>query len=790
MVAVALAFVGGDRLARGLTLGTLEADMRVTETDTGLAAMKVQGRDGRPSCDPADATDTGGTAPTWPYTAAEVARVYGDPTARDAGIWALPSADDLRDIAVGEQGQDMLIVDVNTQRRWIDRDGSDAARTSGCAWFGLAAIDDVLDDWNATHTDAAAEVGALFRTGGAEARWPCTYLPFVKRLREEAAVHPDVLTTVVLDEADLIVDGPDTVLHDHWQPQGAGVCETEPWRCQGAHWAPSNIADLAGMVIDGTDLGPALQADAFGRTESDYTKPVCDTHVLPLGGSALDLWARVTDVGAARHVVPAAVLGMPALPAKDPASAPSSTQDRYRFEAGDGAAVSFEVDAPSSGLLGAHPNWKAEVEFLYATGWSDPAEPLDFSVKVNGTRIDDGSLLATLDSEQVRRAAPCAGGTSCTASAWDSTTGATNTIALKLQATDTTSLDLDRTLYAWALRVRYVDTGTDQAFWSSDASGAALPGPTDMGSYTTLGSPGSEVLALINAPWRFEDEVNGVVFAHDISADVDGDFDGDAWDRFLAHACAHLHATQGPGDAPVSCLVDERAQVFDYDDVTAFDLDNLAVRLRAGFDRTDGVLATSLPLGLANLSTGMGRFTDRPPFDASADAMVVEPAQQHSILGETHEYVATVPPGCGGDYTVTATVYAEAAEPLLWFYAYVDPTDRKFDQYVSQAIDDDPDGARPWESTYSDTIQDVAAGDTLTLGWSNDGGGSSVFFASAVQFEAHHATDPACDLDRPSWSPVNSMDSQACSMQLVYDCIVEAFGDPAGFAACSTTSCP
>ena len=563
----------------------------------------------------------------------------------------------------------MMAVEVGTRQRWVYGPGEAGAEFGGCPWYALAALDDVATSWNRTHPDRQGEVAAWFDAGAPEYRWPRTYLPFVERLRKEAAKHPGVLTTVIVDELNQMVEGPDTALHEKWNAPAGVDCVAEPWVCQGAHWTPEQVAYL-GTMLSGTYRG--LSTDAFGRVETDLgSQAVCDDTGRLLSGNTLALWGRINDVGAARHVVPAAVLGMPADPT------PSGADPGYDLDAGDGAMVRFDLVAPtlSSTVWALHTRWKAELSFLYATGWqyADPPLDLDLAATVNGARVDDGTLLVDPDRERVNLATMCIGGPDCATSAWSASGGATNTVRVKLTATATVPHNFDRTAYVWGLRVRYVDTVTGQAFWNTETTSVGtLPRDAVPGAYSGIGTPGGANLATYNAAWRFEEHLDGVVFTHDIAAT----WNRDAWERFLEHACAWLHETTGRLGQPVGCNVDERVQVSDFDEVSAFDLGEEGTRLRIDLDEADGVLALHPPAALENLSAHRGHFTRRHRFSPDVDGVLVEPTNQETVLGEVHDHVATIPAGCAGDLEATDVVHARWTNEgggASWIDARSDP---------------------------------------------------------------------------------------------------------------------
>lgn len=743
--------------------------MKVTDIDTSNEADPDDAS--AATCDPDD------HGVSWPYSASDLAYVYdtygGDDYA--GGVWSLNAAEETVD-AMLATGQHINFVDVNGGQRWIPAAGTTGAAYTECNWYSFAALNDVMqDNWDAS-SDHDLHSGAVLGVGSGTAtaqHWACTYWHFVERARQEADDHDDVVKAVLIDELNHVVDGPDTWLHDRWNAANTTTSDyaTEPWSFQNSHWDRDNVEWLADMV-DGSYGGP--DDDKWGRSESDTgICPSADT----LDGADIELWARVNDVAAARHIVPAAILGVPADPdyLYDPSGGGSPTGD-YEFLAsnGDGMSVSFDLLAPSFTVdpFVANPVWTVNVELLYTKAWSSDTakqQDIELTVELNGTALHTSPIdLDPVDMESIRRFSHCAGGSVyCATSAWY-TTG-TNTIELSIAPTGDTDLDQDRTVYLWALRVQYINAVSGVVFYSSSLDGG-LPTDSNQGSYTISGSPGAAALAELNDDWRFEDLLDGVVFSHDVTAP----YYETAWARFVEHACDHLH-NDADDDRAIRCMVDERAQIFDSDYYSAFDLPDTESRLEIGRDHADGVLALYLPMALRNMASDQGRFTDRDPMDSGYEVMVYEPRLTRTILGETHEYMAQVPAGCSGDYDVDVWVDKENDDPeFTWYVDYDDGSTSLV--VISHPVEDAGTGGDDYEAE----IQDVSPGDYIYAGWYSRGGAAALNDANFVEFAFDHS-DPSCAL---TWTRINDIDPNYTDTEDIYDCIVDAFTGP------TTFSCP
>ena len=57
----------------------------------------------------------------------------------------------------------------------------------------------------------------------------------------------------------------------------------------------------------------------------------------------------------------------------------------------------------------------------------------------------------------------------------------------------------------------------------------------------------------------------------------------------------------------------------------------------------------------------------RRRFSPDMDGVLVEPTNQETVLGEVHDYVATVPAGCAGDWegTAAACAHGRGGQPAV-----------------------------------------------------------------------------------------------------------------------------
>ena len=66
----------------------------------------------------------------------------------------------------------------------------------------------------------------------------------------------------------------------------------------------------------------------------------------------------------------------------------------------------------------------------------------------------------------------------------------------------------------------------------------------------------------------------------------------------------------------------------------------------------------------------------RHRFSPDVDGVLVEPTNQETVLGEVHDYVATIPAGCAGDLEATDVVHARWTNEgggASWIDARSDP---------------------------------------------------------------------------------------------------------------------
>lgn len=737
---------------RGSALG----EMKVTDT--------VPANEGSPTgpyvpsasltCDPAY------TGATWPPTVSELDVYYNTSTALGAptpafpggeplfeplyeqGVWALNDANAMADV-LELTGQNLYLADVGGDH-WVPNPGTASAATHECNWLSLAALDDVLERRQSYGVDIKTGIFLGVGTTAAD-DWACDYYKHIGRARQEADLHGN-MRVVYFDE----------LWRTLYQP------ETNLWSSTaGAHWAAWNVEALWEHV-HGNYPGPDI--DVFGNISTDGAN--CpEKAVGTLGSADLELWSRMQAPAIPRYVVPSAILGMPA----DPAGA-GSTDPFYDFSSGDVARVSWDVSPPPlpPTWQTTHPNWEVVVDFLYASsvGAGAPDQGLELELEVNFQPGSGGAVsLYQLDIYDVHRSRMCilssAGtGAPLCGNAW--VTGGMNLLEFDLATTQpTTSHGLDRMVYLWGARVQYIDTDTGQAFATTDLALADA-------AFNVGGSPGGAVYAQPNDFFLVSPWLDGVAIAQHRGSTS---FDPDVFDRLVEHTCDFLHSGMGPYAR--GCIVDEAGAAFGNGATpstayNAYAPPDALSRMKSADRHGDGVISTYLPMAVENAGLNAGRFTGRANIDPTYDTMVYEARFTRTLVGETHEWAATVPAGCGGDYTVYRLVEAQAGAPVMWWH--VDHLGFRIDEgQVNPSL----------PTSGSTTVIGVSSGDELVVGWESHGGGSSPSATNNVHFVV---TPPAGCTQPFMWTPASSL--EAPEVEDLYDCITGYYVDPTDPTLC------
>ena len=357
---------------------------------------------------------------------------------------------------------------------------------------------------------------------------------------------------------------------------------------------------------------------------------------------------------------------------------------------------------------------------------------------------------------------------------------------------------MDRTAYVWAVRVNYVNTDTDEVFWSTGyldpdtATYASLDGGT-------AGTLGTDAYFQSNADahpsdthladgWRVAEYLDGVaVTQHHQSTQ----FDRHAFDRLMEHTCDHL---ENDFATEKGCLVDQTGSVrgngTTYSTIyNSFPTDDAWNRMNSADRWGHGTLSYYLPLSLENVGTNGGRYTERGLLDTSYSTVVYEPRLTRSQIGEVHEWEWTVPAGCGGTSSIDRELSVETDAPVLeWFV--------KRNSTASQQGPVET-AASPTGST---SISGVSAGDSLQVGWKSLGGGASVDHTNNVHFSIDGTTSP-CTPASTSTTWTHSTDFSDLSgssiwgsftmsaAEALYECIIRYYQSPSAAGDGDTDDC-
>ncbi|MBL8614438.1 MAG: hypothetical protein JNM72_02400 [Deltaproteobacteria bacterium] len=449
-------------------------------------------------------------------------------------------------------------------------------------------------------------------------------------------------------------------------------------------WDRSDVEALRALVTE-----PDSTAEGSQRSVCDSTwdsllvgeDPVADGWLpaASLDEAPVELWGRVHAAHVPLFLVPSTMLG--ALAATD---SPAASQP---FEAGDAYLAKWTVSPAVS-----PPGHTVRLRYLTTTYTASHA-PMRLSAWINGIEQPASILTSRVNSAWAHQHAvqeqiyliDVVISPSDASGPWNrDSLGPANTVELRLTAEGLTSTAIDRVYLVWGAELVYLSAAMEelhtQPLLPTDAVGERIDGVSGL-----RGSCGAMGLCEDNADFLVTDLLDGITTMADIQAERPGpDWIhpslGAAWDRFIAHTCAHLHAS-GPGGGPTRCLVDERTWVSDHSDLPALlDVAGSVGRLTSGVEKGDGASVTWLVMELEDMVDGVGRFGAREPLDAAYPYLAYLPRLSRNMLGEgiTFEIYTGGHPSCAGEWTVS---WRMPVCPAKWTYGPVGEVEVDVDEW-------------------------------------------------------------------------------------------------------------
>ncbi|MBL8614435.1 MAG: hypothetical protein JNM72_02385 [Deltaproteobacteria bacterium] len=497
----------------------------------------------------------------------------------------------------------------------------------------------------------------------------CYYRDWVGRARAEAFEHPHH-KFVLVDELTHMLASPFRVFNGQSNP-----------------WDRSDIEVLRGLATE-------LDAAAVGshRASCDAIwDPIIGDDAVDLGWvpspeadqNPVELWAKVNAATVPMFLVPSMMLGAPSGLVHTGAM-PLVSGNRY---------LTRWVAPPAPTTTG--DLQQVKLQYLITT-LNNGGDRLRVEAAVNGAAMPASRLYTkptvgnegkALERENIHLVEVIVWPPSSSGPPplWDIDAAGENTVEVYLEA-EANSLRYepeegpwyydDRVVLVWGVQVVY--EGADgvpievHELQPDEATTAFRP----IEGEGEVPCDGFWNLCETNEDLRIDDLLDGVTIAQEISATWPDPSTYDhpplevAWDRFMQHACGHLHEF-GSAGAGARCLVDERAWVSD----AARYLDYLDVgesisRLGSGIDKGDGASVTFLTLEIEDILEGRGRFSVRDPADPGYPYVAHLPMLTRNMLGEgvLWEVDTQSNPACEGDWLVE---WRLPGCPARWTYGPV-----------------------------------------------------------------------------------------------------------------------